>query len=84
MCPSTNPIGSDAQVFGVLTRSAAEERRVGHLTQALPATFELLAAAGTATRASDPTARDWQPGPRVRVGDQVLLTRHAGNGHSSP
>jgi hypothetical protein len=35
-------------VFGILTRSAAEELRVGYLTEALPASAELLAAAAPA------------------------------------
>jgi hypothetical protein len=48
LCPSTNPIGPDAQVFGVLTGSAAEGLRVGYLTEALPATAELLAASAPA------------------------------------
>jgi len=48
LCPSTNPIGPDAQVFGVLTGSAADEFRVGYLTEVLPATPELLAVAAPA------------------------------------
>jgi hypothetical protein len=48
LCPSINPIGPDAQVFGVLTASATEGLRVGYLTEALPATTELLAAAAPA------------------------------------
>ena len=48
LCPSINPIGPDARVFGVFTASAAEELRVGYLTEALPATPELLAAAAPA------------------------------------
>jgi hypothetical protein len=47
LCPSTNPIGPDAKVFGVMT-PAAEGLRVGYLTEALPATAELLAAAAPA------------------------------------
>src|SRR5206468_8138978 len=48
MCPGINPIGPDAQVFGVLTSSPNEELRVGYLTEAIPATPELLAAAAPA------------------------------------
>jgi hypothetical protein len=48
LCPGINPIGPDAEVFGVLTGSAAEGFRVGYLTEALPATPELLAAAAPA------------------------------------
>jgi hypothetical protein len=48
LCPSINPIGPDAQVFGVLTGSATGGLRVGYLTKALPATHELLAAAAPA------------------------------------
>ena len=48
LCPGINPIGPDAQVFGVLTGSATEGFRVGYLTKAVPATPELLAAAAPA------------------------------------
>jgi hypothetical protein len=48
LCPSINPIGPDALVFGVLTGSAAEGLRVGYLTEAVPATPELLAAVAPA------------------------------------
>jgi hypothetical protein len=48
LCPSVTSIGPDAKVFGVLTGSAAEGLRVGYLTEALPATPELLAAAAPA------------------------------------
>ena len=44
LCPSVTEIGPDAEVFGVLTASEAGEFRVGYLTEALPATPELLAA----------------------------------------
>lgn len=44
LCPSVTEIGPDAEVFGVLTASEAEGFRVGYLTEALPATPELLAA----------------------------------------
>jgi hypothetical protein len=45
LCPSVTSIGPDAQVFGVLTGSAVEGLQVGYLTEPLPATPELLAAA---------------------------------------
>jgi hypothetical protein len=48
LCPSINPIGPDARVFGVLTGSAADGLQVGYLTETLPATAELLAAAAPA------------------------------------
>jgi hypothetical protein len=48
LCPSIISIGPDAQVFGVLTTSATEELQVGYLTEALPATPELLSAAAPA------------------------------------
>ena len=48
LCPSISPIGPDARVFGVRTGSAAEGLRVGYLTETLPATPELLAAAAPA------------------------------------
>jgi len=48
LCPSAIAIGPDAQVFGVLTESATEGLQVGYLTEALPATSELLAAAAPA------------------------------------
>jgi hypothetical protein len=48
LCPSVTAIGPDARVFGVLTRSPAEGLQVGYLTEALPATPELLAAAAPA------------------------------------
>jgi hypothetical protein len=48
LCPSINPIGPDALVFGVLTGSAAEGLRVGYLTEPVPAVPELLAAAAPA------------------------------------
>ena len=48
LCPSMTPIRSDAQVFGVLTGSAAEGLQVDYLTEALPATPQLLAAAAPA------------------------------------
>jgi hypothetical protein len=48
LCPSVTSIGPDAQIFGVLTVSAAEGLQVGYLTEALPATPELLAAAAPA------------------------------------
>ena len=44
LCPSVTEIGPDAEVFGVLTVSEAEGFCVGYLTEALPATPELLAA----------------------------------------
>jgi hypothetical protein len=43
-----DPIGSDARVFGVLTGSNTEELQVGYLTEALPATPQLLAAVAPA------------------------------------
>jgi hypothetical protein len=48
LCPSATSIGPDAQVFGVLTGSAAEGLQVGYLTEVLPATPDLLAAAAPA------------------------------------
>jgi hypothetical protein len=48
LCPSVTSIGPDAQVFGVLTGSATEGLQVGYLTEPLPATSELLAAAAPA------------------------------------
>ena len=48
MCPSIISIGPEAQVFGVLTGSPAEGLQVGYLTEAVPATPELLAAAAPA------------------------------------
>jgi hypothetical protein len=48
LCPSVISIGSDTQVFGILTRSATAEPQVAYLTEALPATPELLAAAAPA------------------------------------
>ena len=48
LCPSVTSIGPEAQVFGVVTRSATEELQVGYLTEALPATPQLLAAAAPA------------------------------------
>jgi len=50
LCPSIISIGPDAQVFGVLTGSLTEDLQVGYLTEALPATPELLAAAAPAKR----------------------------------
>jgi len=62
LCPSVTSIGPEAQVFGVLTRSAAEELQVAYLTEAVPATAELLAAAAPAAptevfRAASPCAK---------------------------
>jgi hypothetical protein len=48
LCPSFSSIGPDAQVFGVLTGSAAEGFQVAYLTEAIPATQEVLAAAAPA------------------------------------
>src|SRR6516165_10130427 len=48
LCPSMTSLGPDARVFGVLTRSPAEGLQVGYLTEALPATPDLLAAAAPA------------------------------------
>jgi hypothetical protein len=48
LCPSVTEIGPNAEVFGVLTGSATEGFRIGYLTEALPATVELLAAAAPA------------------------------------
>jgi hypothetical protein len=48
LCPSQTSIGPDAQIFGILTESAGEGFQVGYLTEALPATPELLAAAAPA------------------------------------
>jgi hypothetical protein len=48
LCPSVTAIGPDAQVFGVLTGSADGGFQVGYLSEALPATAELLAAAAPA------------------------------------
>lgn len=48
LCPSVTSIGPEAQVFGVLTGSVEEGFQVGYLTEALPATPELLAAAAPA------------------------------------
>jgi hypothetical protein len=61
LCPSVSSIGPEAQVFGVLTGSAEEGFQVGYLTEALPATPELLAAAAPAKptevfRAASPCA----------------------------
>ena len=47
LCPSVTSIGPDAQVFGVLTGSVGG-LQVGYLTETLPATPELLAAAAPA------------------------------------
>jgi hypothetical protein len=47
-CPSITSIGPDAQVFGVVIGSAAEGLQVGYLTEPLPVTPELLAAAAPA------------------------------------
>jgi hypothetical protein len=62
LCPSINPIGPDAMVFGALTGSTTEGFQVGYLTEALPATPELLAAAAPAKptevfRAAAPCAK---------------------------
>ena len=48
LCPSINPIGPDATVFGLLAGSPADGLQVAYLTQGLPATPELLAAAAPA------------------------------------
>jgi hypothetical protein len=48
LCPSVTSIGPDARLFGVLTGSASEGFQVGYLTEALPPTPELLAAAAPA------------------------------------
>jgi hypothetical protein len=47
-CPSITSIGPDAQVFGVVIGSAPHAFQVGYLTEALPATPELLATAAPA------------------------------------
>jgi len=47
-CPSITSIGTDAQVFGVVIGSARDGLQVGYLTEALPATPELLEAAAPA------------------------------------
>ena len=47
-CPSITSIGPDAQVFGVVIGSAPDALQVGYLTEALPATPELLATAAPA------------------------------------
>jgi len=44
-CPSITSFSPDAQIFGVLTGSATAGFQVGYLTEALPATPGLLAAA---------------------------------------
>ena len=48
LCPSATEIRPGAKVFGVLTGSVAAGFHVGYLTEALPATPELLAAAAPA------------------------------------
>jgi hypothetical protein len=48
LCPSVTSIGQEAHVFGVLTKSATQQLQVGYLTEALPATPELLATAAPA------------------------------------
>ncbi len=48
LCPSAQPDQPDAAVFGVQTRTAAGERQVAYVPQALPLTPELLALAGPA------------------------------------
>ena len=48
LCPSATVIDADAQVFGVLTGSAAEGLQVGYLTEAVPVTPDLFAAAAPA------------------------------------
>jgi hypothetical protein len=48
LCPSTVSIASHAQVFGVLTGSVEQGFQVAYLTEAVPATEELLAAAAPA------------------------------------
>jgi hypothetical protein len=48
LCPSQTSIGSDAQIFGIMTNAATEGFQVGYLTEALLATPELLAAAAPA------------------------------------
>ena len=42
LCPSATVIDADAQVFGVLTGSAAEGLQVGYLTEAVPVTSRSL------------------------------------------
>lgn len=44
LCPSVTEIGPDAEVLGARTGSATEGICVRHLTEALPAPGELLAA----------------------------------------
>ena len=48
LCPSITSIDPDTQVFGVLTWSPQDGFRVGYLTEAIPATPEILAAAAPA------------------------------------
>jgi hypothetical protein len=48
LCPSVTSIGPSAQMFGVLTQSATQGLQVGYLSEALPATPDLLAAAAPA------------------------------------
>jgi hypothetical protein len=48
LCPSATSIGPDAILFGVLTGSGADGFQVGYLTEVLPATPELVAAAAPA------------------------------------
>jgi hypothetical protein len=48
LCPSVTTIGPDAKVFGVQTGSTDSGLQVGYLTESVPATPELLAAAAPA------------------------------------
>jgi hypothetical protein len=49
LCPSAQPEWQGALVFGVQTGTPAVGLRVGYLTEALPVTPEILAAAAPAT-----------------------------------
>jgi hypothetical protein len=46
LCPSAQPEEPDARVFGVFVGTPGADGRVGYLTEAQPATPEILAASG--------------------------------------
>jgi len=51
LCPSAQPDMAGAKIFGIQTTNPEAERRVGYLSQSLPVTEELLAAAAPAEAA---------------------------------
>ena len=61
-------------MFGVLTRSATEELQVGYLTEVLPATPELLAAAAPAA----PTEVFRAAAPCAKGRASILMAQDAG------